>query len=300
MDKEKELCTLCPRACRVDREEKLGFCRMTLRPRVARAALHMWEEPPISGKNGSGTIFFCGCNLRCVFCQNGIISQTESRTLGRELGDDELASLMFRLRDEGAHNINLVTPTHYADVLARILPEVRKTLGIPIVYNCGGYESTETLRMLDGLIDIYLPDFKYSSVENAKKYSSAPDYPEIAKTALYEMYRQVGECVFDKDGLMKKGVIVRHLVLPGCRHDSAEVLRIISETVPADKIRISLLRQYTPDFAPIEMKELRRKITSFEYDFVVNEAEKYGFDGYTQEKESANNSFTPDFREKTF
>lgn len=296
----EELCTLCPRACRVDREKNLGFCRMTRTPRVARAALHMWEEPSISGKRGSGTIFFCGCNLHCVFCQNGVISRTESETLGREVSDGELASLMFRLRDEGAHNINLVTPTHFADTLARILPEIRKTLGIPIVYNCGGYESAETLRTLDGLIDIYLPDFKYASAEIAKKYSSAPDYPTVARAALAEMYRQTGEAVFDTDGMMKKGVLVRHLVLPGCRRDSADVLRMIAETVPADKIRISLMCQYTPDFAPAEMKELRRRITSFEYDFVLNETEKYGFDGYTQEKEAASSSFTPDFREKTF
>ena len=296
----EELCTLCPRACRVDREKNLGFCRMTRIPRVARAALHMWEEPSISGKRGSGTIFFCGCNLHCVFCQNGVISRTESEMLGREVSDGELASLMFRLRDEGAHNINLVTPTHFADTLARILPEVRKTLGIPIVYNCGGYESAETLRTLDGLIDIYLPDFKYASAEIAKKYSSAPDYPTVARAALAEMYRQTGEAVFDTDGMMKKGVLVRHLVLPGCRRDSADVLRMIAETVPADKIRISLMCQYTPDFAPAEMKELRRRITSFEYDFVLNETEKYGFDGYTQEKEAASSSFTPDFREKTF
>lgn len=297
---EADLCTLCPRACRADRKGNLGFCQMTRTPRVARVALHMWEEPPISGKRGSGTIFFCGCNLHCVFCQNGIISRAEDGSVGREVSDGELASLMFRLRDEGAHNINLVTPTHFADTLARILPEVRKTLGIPIVYNCGGYESVETLRALDGLIDIYLPDIKYASEEIAKKYSMASDYPTVARAALAEMFRQTGEAEFDADGMMKKGVIVRHLVLPGCRHDSAEVLRMIAETVPADKIRISLMCQYTPDFAPESMKELRRRVTSFEYDFVLKEAEKYGFDGFAQEKESANSSFTPDFREKTF
>lgn len=296
---EKRLCRLCPRDCRADRDKKPGCCLMPRRVRIARAALHYWEEPPISGTRGSGTIFFCGCNLRCVYCQNSVISR-DGRSVGREVDDELLAELMFRLRDEGAHNINLVTPTHYADALMRVLPTVRKTLGIPVVYNCGGYESVETLRALDGLVDIYLPDFKYASSYLAARYSGAPDYPEKARLALAEMYRQVGNVQLDADGIMQKGVIVRHLVLPGCRKDSAEVLAAISETVPVSGIYLSLLRQYTPDYAPREMKELCRKITTFEYDFVTREAEKYGFDGFLQEKESANRVFTPDFSEKTF
>lgn len=286
---------LCPRRCGADRVNTLGFCRAPREIHIARAALHKWEEPPISGEAGSGTIFFCGCNLRCVYCQNGEISRMENT--GRAVCEDELEDIMLRLAHEGAHNINLVTPTHYADALARVLPRVRKKTGIPVIYNCGGYESVETLRRLCGLIDIYMPDFKYFSPELSEKYSSAHDYADVAKKALAEMYRQTGKAVI-KDGLMKRGVLLRHLVLPSCRRDSAEVLRTVAETVPAEDILISVMRQYTPDFAPAEMKELRRRITSFEYDFVCAEAEKYGFDGFFQDKTSAKSDYTPNFNEK--
>ena len=290
-----EKCTLCPRRCGADRVNTLGFCRAPREVRIARAALHKWEEPPISGDAGSGTIFFCGCNLRCVYCQNGAISRMENA--GRAARDDELEEIMLRLVREGAHNINLVTPTHYADVLVRVLPRVREETDVPIIYNCGGYESVETLRSLCGLIDIYMPDFKYFSPEISWKYSSARDYADVAKKALAEMYRQTGKATVI-DGLMKKGVLCRHLVLPSCRRDSAEVLRTIAETVPSEDILISVMRQYTPDFAPAKMKELRRRITSFEYDFVCAEAEKYGFDGFFQDKTSAKSDYTPDFNEK--
>ena len=290
-----EKCTLCPRRCGADRVNTLGFCRAPREIRIARAALHKWEEPPISGDAGSGTVFFCGCNLRCVYCQNGVISRMEKA--GRTVREDELEEIMLRLVREGAHNINLVTPTHYADALVRVLPRVREKTDVPIIYNCGGYESVETLRSLCGLIDIYMPDFKYFSPEISWKYSSARDYADVAKKALAEMYRQTGKVAI-RDGLMKKGVLCRHLVLPSCRRDSAEVLRTIAETVPAEDILISVMRQYTPDFAPAEIKELRRRITSFEYDFVCAEAEKYGFDGFFQDKTSAKSDYTPDFNEK--
>ncbi len=292
-------CTLCPRECNIDRDISLGYCQMPAVPKIAGASLHMWEEPPISGKRGSGTIFFCGCSLGCIFCQNKAISRDGGRDVGRSVSNKELISLIYRLAEEGAHNINFVTPTHFADTIAEILPEVRKNISIPIVYNCGGYESVETLRMLDGLVDIYLPDFKYFSDLLAKKYSAAPNYCKVAVAAIKEMYRQVGRAEFS-DGLMKKGMIIRHLVLPGCRRDSTDVLRVIAESLPIEDIRISIMRQYTPEFAPTGIDSLSRKVTSFEYDFVLSEAEKYGFDGYFQDKTSATSNYTPDFQNLPF
>lgn len=295
-------CELCPRMCRVNREQTLGFCGMTNEIFISRAALHMWEEPSISGIRGSGTIFFGGCNLHCVYCQNREISNTANnrRIAGRVLTDNELIDLMLRLQNEGAHNINFVTPTHYSDALCRILPKARQKLKIPVIYNCGGYESVDTLKKLDKLIDVYLPDFKYFSSEIASKYSAASNYCEIASAALCEMVRQTGKIRFNNEGIVTRGVIVRHLVLPSCRTDSANVLKRLSEIVSPDDIKISIMRQYTPDFAPNEIKELKRKLTSFEYDFVMKEAEKYGFDGYFQGKESADSAYTPNFYEKTF
>ena len=296
------LCNICPRKCGADREKALGFCRAPKEILLSRAALHRFEEPPISGTRGSGTLFFAGCNLRCVYCQNAAISRlgAAENSATRAVTKKELGDIMLRLQDEGAHNINLVTPTHYADSIADVLKEVKPLLRVPVVYNCGGYEDVDTLKTLEGLIDIYMPDFKYFSSDIAARYSAAPDYAERATEALAEMYRQTGEFLLDDGGMMKKGVLVRHLVLPGARLDSAEVLRIIAETVPADKILLSVMRQYTPDFAPEKFKTLKRKITSFEYDFVISEAEKYGFVGFSQEKASASDIFTPDFSEKTF
>ena len=297
-----ELCNICPRKCGADREKNLGFCRAPKEIMLARAALHHFEEPPISGTRGAGTILFAGCNLRCVDCQNSAISRygAGENTATRAVTKKELGEIMLRLEGEGAHNINLVTPTHYADSIADVLREIKPSLHIPVVYNCGGYEDVDTLKKLEGLIDIYMPDFKYFSPELSARYSAAPDYAEKAAAALREMYRQTGEFLLDDDGIMKKGVLVRHLVLPGERKDSAEVLKAIAETVPADKVLLSVMRQYTPDFAPENFKNLKRKITSFEYDFVISEAEKYGFAGFSQEKSSASDAFTPDFSEKTF
>lgn len=297
-----EKCTLCPRNCGADRSSGVGYCHAPSELTVARAALHRFEEPVISGNNGSGTIFFCGCNLGCVYCQNRAVSRgfDREKTAAKIISEEDLARIMLRLRDEGAHNINLVTPTHYADRIGNVLGRIKNELGIPVVYNCGGYESVGTLKNLEGLIDIYMPDFKYFSSELSAKYSSAPDYAERASAALAEMYRQTGEFSLGDDGLMKKGILLRHLVLPGGRRDSSDVLKLVSETVDPGKILISIMRQYTPDFAPEEMKELRRRITSFEYDFVISESEKYGFVGFSQDKESAQTSYTPDFKLKTF
>ena len=202
---------------------------------------------------------------------------------------------MLELQEKGAHNIDLVTPTHYADIIAGVLTSIKSRLHIPIVYNCGGYEKVETLKMLDGLIDIYLPDFKYASPDLAREYSSAPDYPSVAVKAIAEMYRQTGKVQVFENGMMKKGVLVRHLVLPGCRHDSMKVLDILKATVPVSDIRISLMRQYTPCGKALEIKNLSRKLTTFEYNSVTDYAAQLGFDGYTQDKESATFEYTPEW-----
>lgn len=286
-------CFLCPRGCAVDRTETAGACGMTSVLTVSRAAPHMWEEPPISGTQGSGTIFFAGCSLRCVFCQNREISHGRQ---GRAVGEDELCNLMLKLQDEGVHNINLVTPTHYADALSRVLTAVKPRLHIPVVWNSSGYETPDTLGRLQGLVDIYLPDFKYASEELAARYSAAPDYPDVAASALSEMYRQVGPVAFDGEGMMQRGMIVRHLVLPGHRDDSMAVMRRIAEILPAEHIRISVMRQYTPDFAmDTPYKNLHRRVTDFEYASVVAEAERLGLEGYMQGKDAADRAYTPDF-----
>ena len=289
-------CNLCPRGCLVDRSVSRGFCGASNEIAVSRIALHEWEEPSISGTRGSGTIFFAGCNLRCVFCQNKVISASPTAFSGaRLISADELARAMLALQDAGAHNINLVTPTHFAKQIAEVLREVKPRLSIPVVYNSSGYESVETLGALSGLIDVSLPDLKYFSSELSAKYSSAPDYFEVANRALCEMFYQVGEAVFE-DGLMKKGLIVRHLVLPGCRRDSIALLSELARLLPVDKIKLSLMRQFTPDFVDRgKYPELCRHLTTFEYDSVVAQASSLGFDGYVQSAESASSAYTPQF-----
>lgn len=286
-------CALCPRACGVDRTRgQVGVCGMTDTLRVARIAPHMWEEPPISGTRGSGTVFFSGCSLRCIFCQNRTISR---EGLGKTYTAEELTDAILALRDQGVHNINFVTPTHYTSLLVPVLERIKPTLGIPVVWNCGGYESVDTLRMLDGLVDIYLPDFKYRSSDLARDYSAAPDYPERATEAVLEMFRQTGKYQ-EADGLTKKGVILRHLVLPGCRADSMAVLGHIASILPVADIRVSVMRQYTPDFAmDCPHKNLRRRVTEFEYNSVLEEAARLGILGFSQGKDAATRAYTPDF-----
>ena len=294
MNKQQVVCTSCPRRCAVDRAAgQLGLCGAPDHFRVARIAPHLWEEPPISGERGSGTVFFSGCSMRCVFCQNRPISR-EGR--GEDLTDEALAERILALQEVGVHNINLVTPTHYARRLRGFLEKLRPRLRVPIVYNCGGYEDVDALRSLRGLVDIYLPDFKYISPELSKNYSGASDYADVARAALSEMYDQVGGVCFDSDGMMTRGMIVRHLVLPGCRHDSMAVLRALAALLPVDGIRLSLMAQYTPDFAKdCPYQNLHRKLTKFEYTSVLNLAQELGFEGYMQSPESVGAQYTPEF-----
>ena len=288
-------CLACPRGCLVDRDNgERGFCGVSNEYIIGSADLHFWEEPCISGTGGSGAIFFSGCNLRCVFCQNRDISR---EIVGKKYSEEELVSRMLELQNRGAHNINLVTSTPYAFFIAKTLEKAKKQgLSIPVVYNCGGYESVEALRALEGLVDIYLPDFKYFSEDLARSYSNAPSYARVAGEAIIEMYRQVGKLTLDEKGIAKRGLIVRHLVLPACREDSKAVLKYISEMLPASEVTLSLMRQYTPDFACDDVpKNLKRRLTSFEYEDVLSYALSLGFDGFSQEKESAKKDFTPDF-----
>ena len=288
------VCMQCPRRCGVDRARgEYGVCDSPDRIRIARAALHVWEEPAISGTRGSGTVFFSGCSLRCVFCQNRAISR-EGR--GETVTDEELIDRILALQESGVHNINFVTPTHYAAQLRILLERLRPHLRIPVVYNCGGYENVDMLRGLNGLIDIYLPDFKYISSELSRQYSGAEDYALVARAALSEMYRQVGAFSVDENGMMKKGMIVRHLVLPGCRRDSMQVLRELAALLPVRDIRLSLMCQYTPDFAAdAPYPNLHRRLTSFEYTSVLDVADELGFEGYRQSLDAVGAQYTPDF-----
>lgn len=289
-------CELCPRRCGTDRAAgKTGFCRLPEGVFVARAAPHFYEEPPISGTRGSGTIFFEGCTLRCVFCQNRDISRGASRP---PLTDAELLSLFGELYSAGVHNFNLVSPTPYVRALCRVLPEVKKRYPLPVVYNTGGYERVETLRQLAGLVDIYLPDFKYADPALSAAFSGAADYPGAAASAVAEMARQTGKPLFDSEGMLRRGTVVRHLVLPGHRADSFAVLMRLAELFPArDEILLSLMRQYTPDFAPADApRELHRRVTTFEYARVLSLCEELGFQGFSQQKGAADKGFTPDFR----
>lgn len=289
---------LCPRQCGADRAAgELGACRMPDTVFAARAALHFFEEPPISGEKGSGTVFFSGCPLGCIYCQNRAISRRPAGVPppGKPLDTARLAALFLRVQEAGAHNLNLVTPTHYADRVAAALRTVKPHLHIPVIYNTGGYELPETLRLFEGLVDIYLPDFKYVSPALSGAYSGAPDYAVRARAAITEMFRQVG-AVRISGGLMEKGLIVRHLVLPGCRQDSVAVLHALAELLPVQDFYLSLMRQYTPDFAPPSAPApLHRRLTSFEYDSVARVAEELGFIGFFQRKESACAAYTPDF-----
>ena len=285
------ICNQCPRKCNVDRSKTVGRCGVGENFKLARASLHFWEEPCISGKNGSGTVFFSGCNLGCVFCQNYEISH---RKIGRDVSADELTEIFESLIEKGANNINLVNPTHYALQLADVLSKWKSP--VPIVYNSSGYESVETLKELDGLVDIYLPDFKYISSEKARKYSFAEDYPEVAMLALKEMKRQVGADVFDESGLMKKGMIIRHLVLPSNTNESIRVLDYLAENY--GDTYISVMAQYTPCGNLTGYDEINRRLTKREYNKIVDYALSLGLEKFfIQDLSSAHEQFIPDFSE---
>lgn len=288
-------CTLCPRNCHVDRlAGQCGRCHETAEIVAARAALHMWEEPCISGDTGSGAVFFSGCSMGCIFCQNHNIAEAKA---GKIITIERLSEIFMELQEKGAANINLVTPTHYVPQIIKALDMAREAgLTLPVVYNTSGYEKPETIQMLDGYVDVYLPDFKYMEPELAAAYSHAPDYPEYAKASIKEMLRQTGNIQIDKEtGMIQKGVIVRHLVLPGHVKNSKAVLKYLLETYK-DQILISIMNQYTPMPQVSEDPLLSRKVTKREYEKVIDYVLELGMeDGFIQEGEAAKESFIPEF-----
>ena len=287
-------CTLCPRECKVNRNKgEIGLCGMDSKIKVARIAPHYFEEPPISGDKGSGAIFFSGCNLKCIFCQNYNIS---TNNFGKEISINSLATKMVKLQKDGVHNINLVTPTHFIPQIKDSIKQAKKMgLSIPIVYNTSSYEKKESLKMLDGLIDIYLPDLKYYDDILAIRYSKAPNYFNIAIDAIEEMYRQVGPVQFDSNGIMKKGIIVRHLLLPGHIEDSKKILEYL-HLIYGDNIFISIMNQYTPLDQVKNIEELNRCVTEDEYNELIDYAVELGINNaFVQDGETQKESFIPDF-----
>lgn len=285
-------CNLCPKACRVDRTVTVGACGAGILPRVARIMTHMWEEPCISGTAGSGAVFFSGCNLRCVFCQNEAL---QGGKLGEPFDADRLAGAFLQLQASGVHNVNLVTPTPHIPVIRRALIIAKRSgLTLPVVYNTGAYERASALRALEGLVDIYLPDMKYVSPVLSERFSGAADYYETASAAIREMYRQTGPLVIGEDGIAKRGVLIRHLVLPGCLDDSRRVLDdLVSRYTP--DVYLSLMRQYVPT-ARVTTPPLNRKLTNREYDRIMSYALTLGMNHiWVQEKSSASADFTPSF-----
>lgn len=290
------VCNICPRKCNIDRKDtlsakgRLGICSMPLAPIVARAAIHDWEEPCISGTKGSGTVFFSGCSLKCCYCQNYEIS---TNNFGKEISVDRLREIYNELILQGAHNINLVNPTHFIDAIAESL---ETHLDVPVVYNSSGYENVESLKKLDGKIQIYLPDLKYSDNQCAVRYSKADGYFDIAIKAINEMYKQTGDYEIDKDGILRKGILIRHLILPDQLKNSYGVIDWVADTFKEGQILFSLLGQYTPYGRACDYPEINRKLTQKEYDKVKN----YLFlknieDGYVQELDSADENYIPDF-----
>ena len=288
-------CTLCPRMCCIDRRTGRGYCQAGSTIKIARAALHPWEEPCISGNNGSGTVFFSGCNLKCVFCQNHTLSHDN---FGKEITENRLAEIFLELQEQGAHNINLVTATHYLPSIKEALDLLGSKLTIPVVYNCGGYERVETIREYSDYIDIYLPDLKYYDSELSAKYSKAGDYFKHASKAIEEMIQLTGGLTWNKQNpdLLDRGVIIRHMVLPGAKNDSVQLLHWIKDSLPEGKYLVSLMSQYTPFHKSSEYKEINRRITSYEYNKVLDTAINLGLvHGFMQEKSSAKEEYTPPF-----
>ena len=294
--KTMSLCNLCPRACKINRKESLqsegslGYCQSAMLPVISRAALHHWEEPCIAGTRGAGTVFFAGCNLSCVYCQNYDISE---RRKGIEVSIERLREIYFELIAKGAHNIDLVTPTHYTHA---IFQSLREPLPVPVVYNCGGYESVHTVAFLRKKVQCWLPDLKYYDSGISKKYSDAPDYFDKATAAIEQMFRQTGPYEIGDDGILRKGVLIRHLILPGQVEDTKRILEYVADTFAPGDVLFSLMRQYTPYGQASEFPEINRKITDEEYEACESYMEELGIiDGYVQQKESSDKAFIPAF-----
>ena len=288
---ELKNCHLCPKNCGVNRYKKLGFCRSSADLFVSYYSLHMWEEPIISGNHGSGTIFFSNCNLKCIFCQNRKISNDG---YGKKISLDRLSNIMLELQEKGAHNINLVTPTHYVPLIKYSINSIKDKLSIPVVYNTSSYENVETIKMMNGIVNIYLADFKYYDNELGKRYSNCDNYRECAINSIDEMYKQVGKFVI-KDDLMVSGLIVRVLVLPGHIDDSKKIIKYLYEKY-GDNIIISIMNQYTPLFHIEKYENLNRKVNDSEYDEIINYACDLGVKhAFIQEGDTQKESFIPDF-----
>lgn len=286
-------CKVCPRSCGINRNEKLGFCKSGASVKLAKAYGHMWEEPCISGTKGSGTVFFSNCNLRCVFCQNHDISQEST---GREVSIQRLSEIFLEQQERGFHNINLVNPTHYApQIIEAIKISKSKGLTIPIVYNSNGYETTDTIDDLEGFIDIYIPDFKYFNDKYAIKYSNAPDYFNIASACISRMVEQTGPCKFDEQGIMTRGVIIRHLMLPGLLFDSKKVVDYIYKSF-GDDVYLSLMNQYTPMFHAKDYPEINKRLNPGHYDSLIDHCLEIGYkNAFIQESGTDTTDFVPDF-----
>ncbi len=288
----ESICLLCPRRCGAARIEDLpgGFCRSPLLPQVARCAPHYGEEPCIAGPNGTGAVFFTGCNLRCVFCQNADISRGEG---GKPVTVPQLREMLLKLRDAGVDSVDLVTGAHFVPAIAEALAGI--TLGIPVVWNSSGYESVETLRMLEGLVQVYMPDYKYSNAEAARRYSAAADYPEVARAAIREMVRQTGPAVLDENGLLKRGVLIRHLILPGRLEDARDAIDFAADEFPLGSVLFSLMSQYTPMPGLEAFPELGRRVTREENEALIHYMRIRGLPGFWQEGEAATKEMIPDW-----
>lgn len=287
-------CQLCPRTCKVNRTVSTGFCSCTNEVKAARAALHLWEEPCISGTQGSGTVFFSGCTLKCCFCQN---SQISCENFGKTLSVSQLSEIFLKLQEEGAHNLNLVTPTQYPPFIIEALDNIKKLLSIPVIYNCGGYERPEVISLLKDYVDIYMPDLKYYDASLSFSYSKAKDYFSFASKAIQKMIEQTGVPTFNKEGILQKGVLIRHLVLPGCKEDSMKLLEWLNETLPRNSFLLSLLSQYTPVYKAAKHPKINRRVTTYEYNKVLDKAISLGLtQGFMQERSSASSAYTPSFQ----
>ncbi len=282
-------CNLCPHNCNADRITKFGVCQAPLDFKIAHIQLHNWEEPCISGSNGSGTIFFTHCNLKCVFCQNYEISQLGQ---GKILSKNDFLGLCQKLKEQGAHNLNFVTPTAYSDLLIKLLPEIKEKTGLPIVWNSNSYEKVETLKQLNGLVDVYLPDLKYAGNDLAVKYSQAPNYFPVALATIKEMVSQVSDIEIDEQGLITKGVIIRHMNLPGHIEDSRKVLKAIKDNF-GTRVWVSLMAQYYPAYKAKDYPEINKTLSQQEYKEIKEYYNELGFDGYVQDLSSATEEYTP-------